>query len=59
VEVHLLFPFQMPLGEAHEKATVIEDEIERMFEEAVEVTTHLEAVEDHGAVHKIRANHCR
>ncbi len=51
VEVHLLFPYECPLGEAHHIATLIEETIERDFEQPVEVITHLEAQEDHAERH--------
>lgn len=50
-EVHLLFPYDSSLGEAHEKATRIETAIEQGFGRPVEVVTHLEASEDHAERH--------
>jgi cation diffusion facilitator family transporter len=50
-EVHLLFPFALPVGEAHRLATVIEEELPRQLSFEAEVITHLEALEDHGDVH--------
>ncbi len=50
-EVHLLFPYESSLGEAHEKATTIETAIEQSFGQPVEVMTHLEACEDHAERH--------
>jgi cation diffusion facilitator family transporter len=52
VEVHLLFPYDVPLGEAHRVATRIEDALEAGYGRPMEVVTHLEALEDHGAVHR-------
>ncbi len=51
VEVHLLFPFATNLGEAHRQATRIEQQLGDGLQAPVEVVTHLEALEDHGAVH--------
>jgi cation diffusion facilitator family transporter len=51
VEVHLLYPGAMPLRQAHQIATGIEEEIERRMEPAARVFTHLEAIEDHQTVH--------
>jgi cation diffusion facilitator family transporter len=52
VEVHLLFPYEVSLGEAHRIATVIEERLPQQFEFPVEVVTHLEALEDHGQIHR-------
>lgn len=51
VEVHLLFPFGLPVGEAHRLATLLEEQLPRRLSREAEVITHLEAVEDHGEVH--------
>jgi cation diffusion facilitator family transporter len=51
VEVHLLFPYSQPLGDAHHTATQIENAIELSFGQPVEVITHLEAAEDHAERH--------
>jgi cation diffusion facilitator family transporter len=50
-EVHLLFPFGLPVGDAHARATRIEEELPGLVPFELEVVTHLEAVEDHGRVH--------
>jgi len=50
-EVHLLFPSTLPIGEAHEKATAIEEQLEREFGTPLEMITHLEAEEDHELRH--------
>lgn len=55
IELHLLFPFHTPLGEAHRIATAIEDRLPIELGLPAEVITHLEALEDHQAVH--RAHH--
>ena len=55
VELHLLFPYQTQLGEAHRIATAIEERLPQELGLPAEVITHLEALEDHQAVH--RAHH--
>jgi cation diffusion facilitator family transporter len=52
VEVHLLFPGHTQLRQAHEQATQVERAVEAACAQAVRVTTHLEAVEDHEQVHR-------
>jgi cation diffusion facilitator family transporter len=52
VELHLLFPYQMSVGEAHRIATHIEERLPAELGAAMEVITHLEAVEDHTAAHR-------
>jgi cation diffusion facilitator family transporter len=51
-EVHLLFPFSTPVGVAHAAATDIEIALRRRMPFALELVTHLEAVEDHEQVHQ-------
>ncbi len=51
VEVHLLFPGEIPIREGHRKATEIERVIEKAFTPDAYVTTHLEAIEDHSEMH--------
>lgn len=51
VEFHLLFPAETPLGEAHRVATRIETLLSGRLGRPADVTTHLEAIEDHGQVH--------
>jgi cation diffusion facilitator family transporter len=51
IELHLLFPDQTPIAEAHRIATEIEKKIEGSLEQEAVVTTHLEAIEDHKKVH--------
>lgn len=51
IEVHLLFPHAMELGEAHRRATIVEERVSMTLETPAEVTTHLESLEDHQAVH--------
>lgn len=50
-EVHLLFPQQMPVGEAHGIATAIEKKLAAELQVPCDVTTHLESEENHGEVH--------
>ena len=52
VELHLLFPFAVTLGDAHRRATVLEQHLAEALGEEVEVVTHLESLEDHAAVHR-------
>jgi cation diffusion facilitator family transporter len=51
VDVHLLFPYGIELGEAHRKATQMEDRVTAQLGFPVEIITHLEALEDHAVVH--------
>jgi cation diffusion facilitator family transporter len=53
VEVHLLFPYEHPVGAAHAAATRVEESLAHALEQPVEVITHLEASEDHEGVHRI------
>jgi cation diffusion facilitator family transporter len=52
VEVHLLFPYETPLGEAHRIATRIEAGVPAGLSTPIEVITHLESLEDHGRIHR-------
>lgn len=51
VELHLLFPYGCPVGEAHQRATQLEERLPAVLGMPTEVITHLEAVEDHSNVH--------
>lgn len=51
VELHILFPFDMSVGEAHRIATQIEERLPRELGMPMEVITHLEALEDHSRTH--------
>jgi cation diffusion facilitator family transporter len=51
IEVHLLFPHTMVVGEAHRLATLLEERLTIDLEVPAEVTTHLESLEDHSQVH--------
>lgn len=57
VDLHLLFPYETPVGEAHRVATVIEGRLAQALGRPAQVTTHLEAQEDHGPVHAQPAVH--
>ena len=51
MEVHLLFPEDLSLAEAHRTATDIESVIEASVEPRAFVTTHLECASDHDMLH--------
>lgn len=51
IEVHLLFPHSMSLGDAHRLATILEDRVAAGLSVPSEVTSHLESLEDHAEVH--------
>ncbi len=51
IEVHLLFPHAMAVGEAHRLATLLEERLPLELSVPAEVFTHLESAEDHAAVH--------
>ncbi len=51
IEVHLLFPHAMAVGEAHRLATRLEERLPSALSVPAELFTHLESVEDHAAVH--------
>ena len=51
IEVHLLFPRSMPVGDAHQLATLVEERLPASLKEPSEVITHLESEEDHEEVH--------
>ncbi len=51
VDVHLMFPDQMTIVEAHRLATEIEESIEQELKPAAHVTTHLEPHDDHLNIH--------
>jgi cation diffusion facilitator family transporter len=56
VEAHLLFPYNTPVGDAHRVATTLEERLRAGLPFEVEIVTHLEAIEDHGAVHRVRTH---
>jgi cation diffusion facilitator family transporter len=51
IEVHLLFPDQTSLKNAHGQATEIEDAVMRRLGPGVQISTHLEPREDHARIH--------
>jgi cation diffusion facilitator family transporter len=51
VDVHLLFPDDISLKEAHRTATEIELAVGRAFHKPVRITTHLECEGDHDDLH--------
>jgi len=53
IEVHLLFPDSMKLGDAHRLATIVEERLAQDLEMPAEVITHLESLEDHSEVHHV------
>ncbi len=53
IEVHLLFPDSMKLGEAHRLATLVEERLAQDLDMPAEVITHLESLKDHSEVHHL------
>lgn len=56
VDLHVLVPADMTVGEAHGRATALEERLPARVPFEVEVVTHIEALEDHADVHKVRAH---
>ena len=52
IEVHLLFPQDTSVSEAHRLATILEERLPAALDIPAEVVTHLESLEDHAAVHR-------
>jgi cation diffusion facilitator family transporter len=52
VEVHLLFPQATTVSDAHRLATILEERLPVELGMPTELVTHLESLEDHGAVHR-------
>ena len=52
IEVHLLFPYGTPVGDAHRKATELEERLPAALGLPAQVVTHLESAEDHQEVHR-------
>ncbi|HYX68059.1 MAG TPA: cation diffusion facilitator family transporter [Terriglobales bacterium] len=52
IEVHLLFPYGTPVGDAHRKATALEERLPAALGLPAQVVTHLESAEDHHEVHR-------
>jgi cation diffusion facilitator family transporter len=53
IEVHLLFPHLMPVGEAHRLATILEERLLAELPMPADVITHLESRDDHAGVHRV------
>lgn len=51
VDVHLLFPDDMSIRDAHRIATEVEDKLAGALDPVAEVTSHLEPIDDHAVVH--------
>jgi len=51
IEVHLLFPRQTSVSQAHSLATILEERLPVDLGMPAEVITHLECLEDHAEVH--------
>ena len=51
IDLHLLFPYRMPLGQAHTLATTLERRLIADLGSPAEVITHLESLEDHAEIH--------
>jgi len=51
IEVHLLFPYNEPVGHAHSLATILEEQLVSSLSYPSEIITHLESLEDHEEVH--------
>ena len=56
IQVHLLFPRDTLLENAHQLATVVEERLPKQLGEPAEVITHLESGEDHETVHSREHN---
>jgi cation diffusion facilitator family transporter len=56
VDLHVLVPGEMSVGEAHRRATSLEERLPERVPFEVEVATHIEALEDHEDVHRIGAH---
>lgn len=52
VEVHLLFAGSQTVAEAHRLATLLEERLPETLGQPAELITHLEAQDDHEAVHR-------
>ena len=52
IEVHLLFPRQTSVSQAHSLATILEERLPAELGTPAEVITHLESLEDHADVHR-------
>ncbi len=52
VEFHLLFPNEITIVQAHERATMIEQSVHNSFPMPTEIITHLEPIEGHDEIHQ-------
>ncbi|MFN0064652.1 MAG: cation diffusion facilitator family transporter, partial [Chlamydiales bacterium] len=52
VEVHLLFPKELKIHEAHEIATLIEKDLQGDTSQPIEFVSHLEPIEGHDKIHR-------
>ncbi|MCW5966451.1 MAG: cation transporter [Bryobacterales bacterium] len=57
IEVHLLLPYEMPLGDAHHVATSVELRLAASLPYPVQLSTHMEALEDHADIHPMEQTH--
>jgi len=57
IEVHLQFPNEYSIAQAHELATHIEHEMESCFEKPTECVTHLEPIDGHDEIHRRLLGH--
>lgn len=56
VDLHVLFPYETPVGKAHELATALEEQLHQRLPFQVEVASHIESIEDHEHVHRVGAH---
>jgi cation diffusion facilitator family transporter len=56
VELHVLFPYNTPVGKAHALATTLEERLHALLPFEVAVATHIESIEDHEDVHRVGAH---
>ena len=56
VDLHVLVPAEMSVGEAHRRATALEEQLPNRVPFDVEVATHIESIEDHEDVHRVGAH---
>jgi cation diffusion facilitator family transporter len=52
IEFHLLFPVNITLAEAHEQASLIEQELHKTFPTQTDILSHLEPMEGHDEFHE-------
>ncbi len=57
-EMHLLFPRNTPLEEAHKQASEVEAALSRRLPGSFQIVTHLEPLDEHDMTHrKIESSH--